>query len=94
MKFKLINLLFCFIVPLIISCTDEDDESIVNNPPQCDSSNTTFNQLYNNLVATSPNQDQTTMDLETHSYTFEVLSNKTICSIGYHSLFRIIRHTY
>lgn len=86
MKFKFIKLLVCFIIPLLISCTDEDDESVVNNPLQCDSSNTTFNQLYTNLVAISPNQDQTTMDLETHSYTFEVLSNKTICSIGYQSL--------
>lgn len=86
MRFKLISFLICIIVPIIISCTDEDD-SIVNNPsPQCDSSNTTFNQLYNNLVATSPNQNLTTMDLETHSYTFEVLSNKTICSVGYQSL--------
>lgn len=86
MKFKLINLLFCFIVPLIISCTDEDDDVILNTTLQCDSSNTTFNQLYTNLVNTAPNLDETTMDLETHSYTFEVTSNKTICSIGYQSL--------
>lgn len=85
MKFKLTSLLICLIIPIIISCNDEDD-SIVNKAPQCDSSNTTFNQLYNNLVAISPNQDITTMDLETHSYTFEVLTNKTICSIGYQSL--------
>lgn len=86
MKFKFIKLLVCFIVPLLISCTDEDDESVVNNPLQCDSSNTTFNQLYINLVNTTPNFDEVTIDLETHSYTFEVLSNKTICSIGYQSL--------
>ncbi|MBC5834890.1 hypothetical protein G6N05_10595 [Flavobacterium sp. F372] len=37
-------------------------------------------------MADASHQDVTTMDLVTHSYTFEVSSNKTICSIGYKSL--------
>lgn len=85
MKFKLAYLLICVMTLIFIGC-NKDDEKIVNAPTQCDSSNTTFNQLYNNLVNTSPYQNQTTMDLETHSYIFEVLSNKTICKIGYQSL--------
>lgn len=85
MKFKLVCLLICLMTPIFIGC-DKDEETIVNNSLQCDSSNTTFNQLYNNLANTSPNQDQTTMDLETHTYTFEVLADKTICKIGYQSL--------
>jgi len=87
MKFKIIPLLFCFVSLTFTACNkDEDTNTTNNNPLECDSSNTTFNQLYNSLVNTAPNQDLTTMDAEIHSYTFEVLSNKTACKIGYQSL--------
>jgi len=52
----------------------------------CDTSNTVFHQLYSNLVNTSPNLDDVTFDLETHSYTFEVTAPATICTVGYQSL--------
>jgi len=79
------NYLLLFISSsILISCND--DITIANNTQQCDSTNTTFNQLYNNLASASTNQDEVTMDLESHTYTFEVLSNKTICKIGYQSL--------
>lgn len=83
MKLKSFYLLL-FVTTSLISCND--DEKTTNNIQQCDSSNTVFNQLYNNLASTSTNQDVVTMDLESHTYTFEVLSNKTICKIGYQSL--------
>jgi hypothetical protein len=65
---------------------NSDDDSDLETEAICDYSNTSFNHLYNNLVNSSSNQDETTMDLETHSLNFEVSENKIICGIGYKSL--------
>jgi len=58
-----------------------------NNPnPNCSSTNTVFNQLYNNHLANNSNyQNVNSVDLEIHSYTFNVSTAKTICQIGYQS---------
>lgn len=84
MKTKANHFLFCILSFLLISC--EKDEELKKLPLGCDSSNSVFNQLYTNLVSISPNQNSITLDLETHSYSFEVSSAKTICKIGYQSL--------
>ena len=49
----------------------------------CNETNSTFNQLYNSVVLT--HFDGFGYAREVHSYNFEVLSNKTICKIGYQS---------
>lgn len=56
-----------------------------NNPnPNCSSTNTVFNQLYNNHLTNNSNyQDVNSVDLEIHSYTFNVSTAQTICKIGY-----------
>ncbi|WP_412983922.1 hypothetical protein [Pontimicrobium sp. IMCC45349] len=79
-------LLGIFILIGLISCTNDDDNNNFQEEAICDSSNTSFNQLYNDLSASTSIQDEITMDLETHSYDFEVLESKTICQIGYQSL--------
>lgn len=58
-----------------------------NNPsPNCSSTNTVFNQLYNNHLSNNSNyQDVNSVDLEIHSYTFNVSTAQTICKIGYQS---------
>ncbi|WP_312399766.1 hypothetical protein [Chryseobacterium sp.] len=85
MRQKFIPFLFSAALLLNLGCQvdDEMDEEIQNL--YCDSSNTTFNQLYNSLVTpTNPGTAQT-LDLVTHSYTFSVTSNKVICKVGYQS---------
>ncbi len=74
-----------FILIEVISF-NSDDDSDLETEAICDYSNTSFNPLYNNLVNSSSNQDETTIDLETHSLNFEVSENKIICGIGYQSL--------
>ncbi len=54
-------------------------------PPPCSTVNTTFSQLYNNVVALPGHQNTNTFDTEIHEYTFTLSQNKTICSIGYQS---------
>ncbi len=53
--------------------------------PACSSTNTIFNQLYNNVVALPGYQNTVTYDTEIHEYTFTFSQTKTICSIGYQS---------
>lgn len=52
-----------------------------NNSNPCDTQNTDFQQIYNDLAAN--NEELITMDLPTHEYTFIPQVNGTICSIGY-----------
>ena len=66
----------------ILGCSDSNNET--QQAAVCDSLNTEFQQLYNQLIVT--NTDEITMDTEIHAYTFEVTSQKNICSIGYESL--------
>lgn len=51
--------------------------------PTCSNTNTDFQQLYNSVVATAGNVNDTTYDSETHEYSFTVTSNKIVCQIGY-----------
>lgn len=51
----------------------------------CVSTNTDFQQIYTNALS-SGLQNQTTMDLDVHEYTFTLTSAKTLCQIGYQSL--------
>jgi hypothetical protein len=84
MKIKASHFLLFALFFSLLSC--EKDEPLNKLPVACNSSNSVFNQLYNNLVHISPNQNEVTMDSEIHSYSFEVSSSKTICKIGYQSL--------
>ena len=53
-------------------------------PASCNTTGTDYQNLFNATLASNPLfDDDTTMDLVTHEYTFEVGTNKTICSIGY-----------
>jgi len=54
-------------------------------PTPCSTVNTTFSQLYNNVVALPGHQNTNTFDTEIHEYTFQLSQTKTICSIGYQS---------
>lgn len=78
------SIIICFLMLLLSACNKDKEDATARQ--QCDDSNTTFNQLYNNLANSPSNKDKITMDAETHSYTFEVLTDKTICKIGYQSV--------
>ena len=80
---KVLILLFCI---FLLNCDNEDEIENEKVAIGCDETSSNFKQLYSNLASTASYQDITTMDLETHSYSFEVLTNKTICKIGYQSL--------
>jgi len=51
----------------------------------CNTTNTDFNQLYNQAVSLPGHVDTNTFDTEVHEYTFTFSQNKTICSVGYQS---------
>ncbi|TPD65332.1 hypothetical protein [Flavobacterium microcysteis] len=66
-----------------ISCSNDDNQN-QPAPSSCNTANSEFNQLYAaTLASNSSFTDVTTMDLQTHEYTFELSTNKTVCSIGY-----------
>ena len=81
MKLQLKFLTLFVLTTFCISCETTQD----SNPPQCDSTNTEFNQIFTSLLNIPTNLDIFSVDLNIHTYTFEVLSNKTICQIGYQS---------
>lgn len=77
---KFLGIICCI---LFISCGSDDDPIVTAT---CDSTNTEFKQLYNQTVASTVlNNDIVNYDSEIHSYTFEVTTAKTICSVGYQS---------
>lgn len=78
MKANFIGLLLLYV--LSISCSESKSDSL---PPVCDSTNSEFHQLYDQLAVTY--NDRVTFDTSRHDYSFEVLSPKNICSIGYQS---------
>jgi hypothetical protein len=81
---KKITALFLIILS-IIGCSKSDPEPVVVAPVvvSCDSSNTLFNQLYNQTDAASTIiSNRQLYDLKIYEYTFNVNSSKTICSIG------------
>ncbi|WP_310557391.1 hypothetical protein [Flavobacterium sp.] len=68
----------------ISSCTNPNGTVTFPLPP-CTTVNTTFDQLYNNVVALPGYVNDVTYDTEIHEYTFQLSANKTICSVGYQS---------
>ncbi len=69
------------ILSVITGCTNEN-----KNVNSCDETNTSFNQLYNNVVSTVGYANFSSGGYgEVHSYDFEVTTSKTICKIGYQS---------
>ena len=79
-QFKNIGFLFAFGLT-IIGCSPPPPPP----PPPCSTFNTTFSQLYNNVVTLPGHQNTNTFDTEIHEYTFTLSQTKTICSIGYQS---------
>jgi hypothetical protein len=58
--------------------------TLANSGTTCSATASDFNSLYTGLAAnTATYTDHETLDLEVHSYTFSVNTQKTICSIGY-----------
>lgn len=79
--FKTLSLLFVTGL-LLSSCSNGTNPVPV---PPCTTTNTTFNQLYANVVVLPGHQNTNTFDTEIHEYTFTLSQNKTVCSIGYQS---------
>lgn len=65
------------------SCGSSVPDPVVVTPT-CSTTNTLFQQLFTATATAHPTfQDQVSIDLLTHEYTFSLSTNKTICSIGY-----------
>ena len=82
---KKIALLFLF-GSLILSCTPATSPS--NPPPSvlaCSSVNTSFQQLYANVLTIPGYSNFVSIDTEVHEYQFKMSTNISICSIGYQS---------
>jgi hypothetical protein len=76
---KIINLVIILLV--LNGCSSEN--IIINS---CNETNTTFNQLYNNIASTIGYSNFNSGGYgEVHSYDFEVTTSKNICKIGYQS---------
>ena len=68
------------ITAVVFSCTPPP----VPTPSTCSTSTSDFQTIYNNVLTSLPmHDDYVTMDLTTHEYTFTMLTNKSICKIGY-----------
>lgn len=78
-KVSIIVIAFAILSMLSISCRQED----IKLP--CNTTNTLFQQIYNNVATTSGNVELNTMDSYVHGYDFTVSTSKTICSVGYRS---------
>lgn len=81
---KKVSFYFMGLLLVLIGCSDRDDE-IVAKQTVCDSANTEFMQLYNQIATNPLGQERITNDSEVHGYIFTVTSEKTICSVGYQS---------
>lgn len=78
--FKLKTVLLLVFTISLFNCGNDDDLT----PPQCDATNTQFNQLYTTTLSSNPSYDNyVSMDLLTHEYTFKVTNNQTVCKVGY-----------
>lgn len=78
------SLIFALIVATFFNCSDNnnsDNELTLS----CEIENSTFRQLYQDIMLDSSVIEYTQLDAEVHGYTFEVSANKQICSIGYQS---------
>ena len=83
--FKKTIFLFLFGL-LIVSCTPATSPS--NPPPStlaCSSANTSFQQLYANVLTIPGYSNAVSYDTEVHEYQFKMNANVSICSIGYQS---------
>ena len=78
-KFSITVLAFAIISMFSIGCTPPPP------PPSCNTTNTLFHQIYNNVVAAPGNVELNTMDSYVHGYNFTVSTNKIICGVGYQS---------
>ncbi|WP_415328229.1 hypothetical protein [Chryseobacterium sp. MMS23-Vi53] len=86
MRQKFIPFLFSATLLFSLGCQTDDEMDEEINKVMCDSSNTTFNQLYTSLITSTDSGNNVSLDLVTHSYTFSVTSNKVICKVGYRSI--------
>ncbi|WP_374548310.1 T9SS type A sorting domain-containing protein [Flavobacterium sp.] len=69
--------------------------TLANSGTTCSSTASDFNSLYTGLATnTATYTDHETLDLEVHSYTFSVNTQKTICSIGYKAQPNLAARTY
>ena len=60
----------------------------------CNTTASDFDSLYSGLAANPLYFDHVTLDLQVHSYTLTVASQKTICSIGYRAQPELAARTY
>lgn len=79
MKIKL-ALLLGIATLLLTACKKEHNKK---TGPDCDSTNTIFNQLFNLQLSIPNMHDSITIDSYTHLYTFKVSNNQVLCQIGY-----------
>ncbi len=82
MKNILKTIFTIFVLSFILSCSSNSD---IQQQTVCNSSNTEFQQLYNQQN-NNTNTNIISEDTPTHAYTFEVTNQKNICSIGYQSI--------
>lgn len=69
--------------------------TLANSNNTCSTTTSDFDSLYTGLAAnTSVYNDTDTIDLQVHSYTFSVNTQKTICSIGYRAQPEMTSRTY
>lgn len=88
MKKNTIHFLLMLSTLLVLnSCTNDSDVVLETETVlTCDTNDSSFKQLYEEMLQTDVTVAQeSTYDFEVHGYTFEVASNKRICSIGYQS---------
>lgn len=86
MRQKFILFLFTTTLLFSVGCQTDDNPEEEIQKLQCDSSNTIFNQLYTSLATPTDAGNTASLDLVTHSYTFSIAANKTICKVGYQSV--------
>ena len=85
MNIKQSILSIILVTVLFTSCNNEDDSEI-ELIQTCEIENSTFKQLYEDIMVSDTEVfEDTQLDAEVHEYTFQVSSNKQICSIGYQS---------
>lgn len=82
----LFNILLLTIVISLNSCQDNNGDDILETIQlTCDTSNSTFFSIYNDILNNENLNSYDTVDSRLHAYVFRVSSEKQICSIGYQS---------
>lgn len=93
MKKKLIKMvtigvpvLLLFVALFIIGPSCSDGKELDQTPPECNTTNTFFQQAFTSALAQKPtNTDIVSIDINVHEYTFRVPANRKVCQIGYRS---------